>query len=61
MRCFRSQMRCIWFQILDFLVLHETLHFDKHESADFKYDNKLLKLLPETPKEDSFVPKCKDF
>ena len=35
-----------WSQISGFQVLHETLHFDKFESVDFKYDNSFLKFLP---------------
>ena len=43
-------MGYFWFQILGFLVLHETLHLEKFKSADFKYDIRFLKLLPRTPK-----------
>ena len=41
-----TPMRYFWSQISSFLVLHETLHFDKFESANFKYGNSFLKLLP---------------
>ena len=55
------QMRYTWFQISDFLVLHEIFHFHKHESADFKYENKFLKLLPKAPKENSFFHQISGF
>ena len=42
-----------WFQIFFFLVLHEALHIDKSETADFKYDNSFGKLLTK----DNFGPK----
>ena len=45
-----TQIKYFWSQILGFLVLHETFHFDKLGSVDFKYDNSFLKLLPKTPK-----------
>ena len=45
-----AQIRYFQSQILGFLVFHETLHFSKLESANFKYDNSFLKLLPKTPK-----------
>ena len=40
-----------------FLVLHEALHIDKSESADFKYDNSFGKLLTK----GKFGPNFKDF
>ena len=45
-----TKMMFFWSQISSFLVLHETLHFDKHMSADIKYNNSFLKLLPKAPK-----------
>ena len=41
-------MKYFWSKISSILVLNETLHFDKYESADFKYDNSFLKLQPES-------------
>ena len=55
------QIRYTWFQISDFLVLHEIFHFHKHESADFKYENNFLKLLPKAPKENSFFHQISGF
>ena len=45
-----TQIRHFWFQISSFLVLPETLHLDEFESAFFKYNNSILKLLPKTLK-----------
>ena len=45
-----TQITYFWSQ-----VLHDTLRFDKFESADFKYDNNFLKLLPKTPKNSKLL------
>ena len=34
-----TQIRYFGSQISSFLVFHEPMHFDRFESADFKYDN----------------------
>ena len=38
-----SNMAIVFSQTQLFFGLHETLHFDKLEGADFKYDNSFLK------------------
>ena len=54
-----TQIRYFWAQILSFLVLHETLHIDKFEIADFIYDYGFLKLLLNTGK--YVTPLLRDF
>ena len=34
-----TQMRYFWSQVSGFLILYETLYFDKFEFDDVKYDN----------------------
>ena len=44
-----DQIRYFYSQILSFIVFHETLHFEKLESANFKYDNSFLNCCPKQP------------
>ena len=40
----------LWYQSYGFLILHETLHFDKFDDADFKYDSSFSNLEPKISK-----------
>ena len=43
-------MKYFWYQKYGFLILHETLHFEKLEDADLKHVNAFSNLLPKIPK-----------
>ena len=40
-------------------ILHEIFHFEKFESADFKYNNSFSKLHPKNTQKGNFGPKFK--
>ena len=56
-----AKIRYFWSQFLCFLVLHKTLHFDKFESTDFKYDNIFLACYPKHANKAVSVPNLSIF
>ena len=49
-----TQIGHLWFQILEFLFLRETLQLDKFEGVNFKYENSFFKFLSKITQKKDF-------